>query len=48
MLEAYEMKVLRKIDAKQKQTENESKKSENPAVSNQLMTGWEEEIGTNM
>jgi hypothetical protein len=43
MLEANEMKVLRKIVGK-------ANKSENPVVSNLLMSEWkkEEEIGMNM
>ena len=47
MLEANEMKVLRKIVGKRKL---EANKSENLAVSNILMSGWrdEEENGTNM
>ena len=51
MLEANEMKVLRKIVGKTKQVEQEVNKSENSAISSLLMTGWkeeEEENGTNM
>ena len=49
MLEANEMKVLTKIVGRTK-VESEVNKSENPAVSNQLMSGWkgEEENRTNM
>ena len=55
MLEANEMKVLKKIVCKTKQIEKEANKSVNPTVSNLLIVGWkeeeeeeEEENGTNM
>ena len=49
MLEANEMKIIRKIVDETK-IEQEAKKSENPVVSNKLMSGWkgEEENETNM
>ena len=43
MLEAYEMKILGKIVCNTKIDKIRSHKSEKPAVSNQLMSGWEEE-----
>ena len=51
MLEANEIKVLRKIVGKTKIHRIRSQKSENPAVFGLLMSGWkeeEEENKTNM
>ena len=50
MLEANEMKVLNYIVGKQKQIEYDANRLENPAVSNQLMSGWkgEEDNETNI
>ena len=48
ILEANEVKVVKKQLAEQKQIEKEANK-ENPVVSNLLVSGWkEEENGTNM
>ena len=43
MLEANEMKVLRKIVDKTKINRIRSQQSENTAVSKLLMSGWKEE-----
>ena len=49
MLEANEMKVLRKIVGKTKIDKISQHKTENPAVSSLLMNGWKgKENGTNM
>ena len=45
MMEANEMKVFRKMTIK---IEQEDKKSENPAVTDLLSAGKEEEDATNM
>ena len=39
-MEENEMKVLRKIVDKTKMMEQKANKSENPTVSNLLMSGW--------
>ena len=48
MLKENEMKVLRKIIGKTK-VDQEANRSENPVISNRLLSGWkEEENWTNM
>jgi hypothetical protein len=43
-LAAIEVEVIRKIVGKTKIGGIEAKKSKNPAVSNQLIIGWKEEV----
>ena len=43
MLEENEMKVQRKIVGKTKINRTRANKSENPMISNLLMSGWKEE-----